>query len=253
MTCVHPTTTIFSSWAHGSGGRIEEQALHRMFVSERLRGEWFKRSGGIEYEDYLPLTIRQIFYRLVGAHEYEKTERAYERLIEHRRCEAAGMAPQLERVTEEFCIPVLSSGGFDSLTKKHEFAAKLTDQDRPTEVLDITDLDPSGAHKFLAEMEDVEAFARVLGGEVTFTRLAVTRDQISRYRLDTAPPKPTDNRAFHGETCQVEALAPDVLADILRTAITERIDQRALDRVLKRERTERRKLIRSPGRRGMRA
>jgi hypothetical protein len=36
-----------------------------------------------EYEDYLPLTIRQIFYRLVGAYEYEKTERAYERLCEH--------------------------------------------------------------------------------------------------------------------------------------------------------------------------
>src|SRR5262245_55680247 len=36
-----------------------------------------------EYEVYLPLTIRQIFYRLVGAHEYEKTERAYARLCEH--------------------------------------------------------------------------------------------------------------------------------------------------------------------------
>jgi hypothetical protein len=29
-----------------------------------------------EYEHHLPLTIRQIFYRLVGAHNYEKTERA---------------------------------------------------------------------------------------------------------------------------------------------------------------------------------
>jgi hypothetical protein len=27
-----------------------------------------------EYEGYLPLTIRQIFYRLVGAYEYEKTQ-----------------------------------------------------------------------------------------------------------------------------------------------------------------------------------
>ena len=35
-----------------------------------------------EYEAYLPLTIRQIFYRLVGAHEYEKSERAYARLCE---------------------------------------------------------------------------------------------------------------------------------------------------------------------------
>jgi hypothetical protein len=36
-----------------------------------------------EYADHLPLTIRQIFYRLVGAHDYEKTERAYQRLGEH--------------------------------------------------------------------------------------------------------------------------------------------------------------------------
>ena len=36
-----------------------------------------------EYAEYLPLTLRQIFYRLVGAHGYEKTEQAYERLGEH--------------------------------------------------------------------------------------------------------------------------------------------------------------------------
>lgn len=36
----------------------------------------------LEYRDYLPLTIRQVFYRLVGNHHYEKTERAYERLCE---------------------------------------------------------------------------------------------------------------------------------------------------------------------------
>jgi hypothetical protein len=35
-----------------------------------------------EYAAYLPLTCRQIFYRLVGAHGYEKTENAYARLYE---------------------------------------------------------------------------------------------------------------------------------------------------------------------------
>jgi hypothetical protein len=35
-----------------------------------------------EYRDQLPLTLRQIFYRLVGAHGYEKTELAYKRLTE---------------------------------------------------------------------------------------------------------------------------------------------------------------------------
>jgi hypothetical protein len=153
------------------------------------------------------------------------------------------MAPQLERITREFCIPVLSGGGFDSITDKHNFAAQLADHDRPTEVLDITDLDASGAHLFLAAMEDIQAFAHEIGGDVTFTRLAVTRKQIARYDLPTAPKKSTDKRAFRGTTCQAEALAPDVLAGILRTAIEARIDRRVYERVLRQERTVRRELM----------
>jgi hypothetical protein len=95
---------------------------------------------------------------------------------------------------------------------------------------------------FAAYLEDVGAFTRDLGGEATFTRLAVTPDQIAAYDLPTAPPKPTDRRAFTGQTCQAEALAPDVLAEILRSAIEARINRRMLDRVLKRERAVRREL-----------
>jgi hypothetical protein len=255
-----------------------------------------------EYEDHLPLTIRQIFYRLVGAHGYPKTELAYDRLCEHlnraRRAriismdvirddggtivrpggwggveqfwqavrrmaerftldhsagqktrlvvisEAGGMAPQLGRVADPFGVTVMSGGGFDSLTDKHKFAAALAEHDRPTEVLHIGDHDPSGVSVFLAFLEDVEAFTRELGGNAMFTRLAVTPRQIERYRLPTAPPKHTDNRAFNGETCQAEALAPDVLANILRTVIEQRIDRRAFDRVLRQERTARRELLR---------
>jgi hypothetical protein len=247
-----------------------------------------------EYQDHLPLTLRQIFYRLVGAHGYEKTERAYDRLGEHlvraRRarlvpmevirddggtvitptmwasaeefldtvryqagrlwldrtagqktrlvviCEAAGMAPQLARVASPYGIPVISSSGFDSLTEKHTFAAELASHHRPTEVLHIGDHDPSGVSMFAAFLEDAEAFCRDLGGEATFSRLAVTPAQIATYDLPTAPPKPTDRRAFSGETCQAEALAPDILAGILRDALDARIDHGALDRVLHRER-----------------
>jgi hypothetical protein len=258
-----------------------------------------------EYADYLPLTIRQIFYRLVGAYNYEKTERAYQRLCEHlnraRRariirmdvirddggtiiapddwesaaqfmatiramaedftldhsagqavrivvvCEAAGMAPQLGRVANPFGVKVLSGGGFDSLTDKHRFAAELASQGRPTIVLHIGDHDPSGVSMFLAFLEDVEAFTRELGGNASFTRLAVTPQQIAQFNLPTAPPKLTDARAFAGQTCQAEALAPDVLANILRDAIEARIDLRVLERVKRRERRIRRELIRKLG------
>ena len=36
-----------------------------------------------EYRSFLPLTVRQIFYRLVGAYGYDKTEKAYNRLAEY--------------------------------------------------------------------------------------------------------------------------------------------------------------------------
>jgi hypothetical protein len=288
------------------GGALRRHARPRGFVPWSPRGttqELLDRVRAVlgEYEDYLPLTVRQIFYRLVGAHEYEKSERAYERLAEHlvraRRarlipmevirddggiimrpdmwasaeeflasvrvqaselmldrtegqntrlvviCEAAGMAPQLARVANPFGVAVMSSGGFDSLTDKHSFAEQLAGHDRPTKAVHIGDHDPSGAHMFLAFLEDVQAFARHLGGEATFTRLAVTPEQIARYRLPTAPPKRDDRRAFSGQTCQAEALAPDDLADILRSAIEQRLDRAAYERVLRRERQVRRELL----------
>ena len=36
-----------------------------------------------EYREHLPMTARQVFYRVVGAYGYPKTEAAYDRLTEH--------------------------------------------------------------------------------------------------------------------------------------------------------------------------
>jgi len=71
----------------------------------------------------------------------------------------------------------------------------------------------------------------------------VTPAQVDRYHLPTAPPKPGDRRAFSGQTCQAEAIAPDDLADILRTAIESRIDRDAFADVLAREEVARQELL----------
>jgi hypothetical protein len=100
-------------------------------------------------------------------------------------------------------------------------------------VLHIGDHDPSGVSMFLAFLEDVEAFTRDLGGDATFTRLAVTPAQVTTYDLPTAPPKPTDKRAFAGQTCQAEALAPVAKARI-RAGITtdgRRLGRRSRDMI----------------------
>src|SRR5262249_52764902 len=95
----------------------------------------------------------------------------------------------------------------------------------------------------LAYYEDIEAFVRDLGGVVTVSRLAVTPEQIARYDLPAAPPKPTDRRASVGQTCQAEALPPDVLASILIGAIEARIHGRVYGGVLGGERKVQRDVL----------
>ncbi len=259
-----------------------------------------------EYAEHLPLTCRQIFYRLVGAHGYPKDERAYCRLLEslnrarragvipfdairddgataklpggfhgkadfweavrytagsYRRerladqdvvpevwVEAAGMVPQATRVAHELGVPVYSSGGFDSLTTKREAAQRILERHRPTVVLHIGDYDPSGLSIFDSAAEDITAMVRDLDpgddGQVTFRRVAVTEDQIAKYRLPTAPAKATDNRGnWTGGTVQVEALPPDILATVIRLAIESVIDRDVLEQTIAAEEAERCELV----------
>lgn len=250
-----------------------------------------------DYQEHLPLTIRQVFYRLVSNRAYDKTEAAYARLcetvnrarrarlieFEHIRddgpsryqpaswagdeefidamtaaardfrldrqmdqpvrlwtlCEAGGMAPMLARVADHYGVPVMSSGGFDSVTVKYYLARELAvalDAGQPAEILHIGDLDPSGEHLFTSLAEDVAAMAQKLcGSEPRFTRLAVTREQAAALDLPTAPPKATDKRTFEGDTVQAEAIDPEDLSSILRDAIDTRRNPDVEAGVLERE------------------
>lgn len=240
-----------------------------------------------DLENYLPLTLRQIFYRLVAIDIIGKTETDYSKLAEicnrARRakmipfdairddgpvvssgydfideqelieyvidicaearldlqryqecrielwCEAAGMVPQLERVACPFGIGVVSSGGFDSTTVKHEFGRKYAES--YTIVLHIGDYDPSGVHIYQSLAEDVQAFARAFGGRVEFSRIAVTPEQIDSLQLQTSPPKASDNRKFDDDrTVQCEAIDPPDLARIIKSAILDRVDVAELRR-----------------------
>ncbi|MFT3792092.1 MAG: hypothetical protein QM741_13680 [Rudaea sp.] len=285
------------------------KAIHgrpRGFIDWRPQAasrELVERIGAvlIEYKRFLPLTARQIFYRLVGTIDYEKTEAAYDRLLETlnrarrarmipfssirddgfhvaddvgwnnvdearraiihtaskyridrqrgqpRRvvlwCEAQGMAPQLERVGNQYSIPVYSSGGFDSVTVKHNMAEKFSSWGNAL-VLHVGDHDPSGVHVFGSLDEDIRAFISDMGGSVEFRRVAVLPEHIAEYGLLTAPPKDTDRRNFHGETVQAEALPPDLLAALVTDAIKANINMDAFHQALDAELDERDQLKR---------
>jgi len=149
-------------------------------------------------------------------------------------CEAAGMLPQLANYCTDYGVRVLSSGGFDSVTTKHNFAAGASEF-REVEVLHIGDHDPSGVHMHSSLDEDLQEFVGYYGGSISVTRLAVTPDQVELMRLPTAPPKRTDNRAFEGRTTQAEAIPPRRLKDIVQRAIKTRLDFGIYNEVLERE------------------
>lgn len=272
-----------------------------------------------EYRDHLPLTNRQIYYRLIAAYGYPKTENFANNLNDHltraRRakmipfdhirddgisimaqahyadenafykhvhdegkaykrdklarqgldirvyCEAAGMMPQLERVCEPYSIPVCSCSGFDSLSGKHELKEScwraFAYKGRRTVILHLGDHDPSGESIFTDGLvQDVHAF---LAEDVPhkdprevadFERVALTAEQVSRFNLETTPPKTTDSRTANWKgartgACQLEALPPDKLAELLEAAITRRLDMRVYKEDLKAEEEERRRITKA--------
>lgn len=242
-----------------------------------------------EYRNHWPLTVRQIFYRLVGKFEYPKTEHFYRTLTDHlsnarrgrwipfeairddgvsvvevthfadqeafngyvRRlgehyqrdrlagqrhhievwCEAGGMVYQLSEVVEPYSINVYSSGGFDSTTARKILADRICRIGKPTVILHLGDLDPSGMAMFSAFAEDVAAFVekdRPWGTiSVRFERVALTANQVRVFNLPTAPAKASDSRTktWTGETCQLEALAPDQIGAVVQRAVLRLIDQ----------------------------
>jgi hypothetical protein len=263
-----------------------------------------------EYLDHLPLTVRQIFYRLVATAGYEKTENAYGRLAEalvrarrakripfdsirddgivtitteqyggiedfhdetgrrakaYRRdrqhgqphyielwCEAAGMLHQLNRVAEYYSVPVYSAGGFSSLTANYEIAERALGRLVPTVLLHVGDFDPSGESIFAAMAEDAAAFVvadRIVNNlSLMAVRVALTRDQVEDFDLETSPPKKSDRRSkgWSGRTCQLEALPPNVLAGIVEGAIVEQLNLDRFSSVLAEEAADRAELLALP-------
>lgn len=175
-------------------------------------------------------------------------------------CEAAGMVPQLQRVAYPYSVPVYSTGGFSSLTVTWEIAARALRRPVPTVFLHCGDYDPSGESIFDAQAGDAGAFVRmvervasieekpdsalalgeVMGleedevmaivqgakPELVPVRVALTEAQVEEHDLPTAPPKKSDTRSRNwiGDTCQLEAMPPELLAETVRAAIQDQIN-----------------------------
>jgi hypothetical protein len=168
-------------------------------------------------------------------------------------CEAAGMLGQLARVAGAYSVPVFSASGFASLSAVRLIAERALDWEHvPTLLLHVGDFDPSGESIFTALSEDAAAFVRadrvLATTRLEAQRVALTAGQVQAYALPTAPAKASDarSRAWTGGTCQLEALAPDDLAQIVRDAIEEHLDRDEYHETLVMEQDDRAELLGLP-------
>jgi hypothetical protein len=99
---------------------------------------------------------------------------------------------------------------------------------------DVEDIAPGG--KLVLGSELADGYPNLLA-----TRVALTGDQVEEYDLPTAPPKSSDTRSasWVGETCQLEALPPDTLAEVIDEAILDVLDSSLLEETWAAEREER--------------
>jgi hypothetical protein len=132
----------------------------------------------------------------------------------------------IESACDELSVNYFSCRGYGSQSELwragRRFASYVQRGQRPI-VLHFGDHDPSGVHMTEDNSKRLAVFA---GVEVQVVRIALNLDQIERYRPPPNAVKPKDSRTpsyieqFGIETCwELDALRPEVLVDLVRSAV----------------------------------
>ncbi len=127
-------------------------------------------------------------------------------------------------VTAEYDTPLMVAKGYASLSFLYEAADYIKSLDVPTFIYHLGDYDPSGVNAG----EIIERTLRELAPDasITFKRLAVTPQQIERWKLPTRPTKPKDPRSkkFGSDiSVELDSIDPNTLRHIVRFAIEQHL------------------------------
>lgn len=162
-------------------------------------------------------------------------------------CEKDALAGVLRPITDEFHVVLMVNRGFSSQTSMYEGAVRIGSRGKSKKkvVLYIGDHDSSG----LNMVEDIENRLEIFGmGHAEVRKIALTMEQVKQYGLPPNPVNMRDSRAEkyveeHGAVSwEVDALPPDVLQDLVRSAISDLLDEDKMRAVIKREEADKKKI-----------
>lgn len=217
---------------------------------------------------YKTLTVRMCFYRLVSLFDYPNDVRFYKRLQyslkvlrralpnvnekfedptrplrlpkdPYRRLELWTEKTALEYMlrgqAKKYHVPILAERGFGSLSMFWK-AVRRAARRKVKRILFISDHDPSGL--------EIDAVTR-RETPVQVERIAITIEQIQRYRLPSIRVKRKDSRAdrymeqFGDNAWEVEALPPRALLRIVDRKLKENVPKQVLEEIRLQEEAER--------------
>ena len=163
--------------------------------------------------------------------------------------EKDALAGVLSPIAHEYHVTLMVNRGYSSASAMYESAQRFkrqwrhdpdgggTDLAENLVLLYLGDMDPSGEDM----VRDVEERLGVFGARVDMRKIALTMEQVKRYKPPPNPAKMSDPRASayvaqHGASSwEVDALPPNVLAKIIRKELSSLVDQDKVDAVIARE------------------
>lgn len=155
----------------------------------------------------------------------------------------------IEGVCTDLQVPYFACKGYTSQSEMWEAAQRLKRHEKAgknTIVIHLGDHDPSG----LDMTRDIQERLELFGSTAVVNRIALTWDQIQEYAPPPNPAKTTDARyakyqeEYGDDSWELDALEPQVLSDLIREAVENRIEQSDWDEAMERQQIGRDQLSR---------
>ena len=153
--------------------------------------------------------------------------------------EKSALAGVVYPVTADCDVPLMPTGGYSSETFAHDAVRALRGAGRTLVIHALYDFDRSGQDAAASLREMAERFGRTYGVPVRFRSLGLSLEQVQGWNLPTRPPKratAADRRWPHDVAAELDAVPPDRLRDLVRSAIERHLPPARLARLKDEER-----------------
>jgi hypothetical protein len=162
--------------------------------------------------------------------------------------EKDALAGVLVPLAREFHVTMMVNRGYSSQSAMYESAGRFKeaqDEGKNLVLFYLGDHDPSGEDM----VRDVGDRLHMFGVEdLSVNKLALTKPQIDKYKPPPNPAKMTDSRAAayveqHGKSSwEVDALPPNVLQALIRSALAREVDKTLMDDIKAKEERDKERL-----------